>query len=147
MKSGKNQGSVIVTEGVGCEVEPMDIALLNSEKSHHLEELLRKWGVIEMILGTDDIDGAEDRADYSIIMEAPSALMHAAAGIPHSNFQDLLFKIAFWRWDATDLDDEPQKSDAMVLSALGDMAEFTGETIVLTDHDTRTPNLRSAQNA
>lgn len=135
---------------IKTETQPMEAALVNAEKSHHLENLFRKWREIELALdahAAEDTGSIHNQAECNRLIEAQSMLMNSAALTSSSTFRDLLFKLSLWRWDAPELDDQPQRSDAIALSVFRDLVDLTGETGVLTEIDKRTQILQDVQSA
>lgn len=131
-------------------IEPMEAALANAEKSHHLENLFRKWREIEIALdahAVEETDSIHSQAECNRLIEAPSTLMNSAAMTTSTTFRDLLFKPALWRWDAPELDDQPQRSDAIALSVFRGLVYLTGETGALTEIDKRTHIPQDVQSA
>ena len=77
------------------EIQPMEAALVNAEKSHHLENLFRKWREIEIALNAhavEDTDTTHSQAECNRLIEAQSTLMNSAAMTTSTTFRDLLFQ-------------------------------------------------------
>lgn len=114
----------------------------------HLKRMFRTWRDIEAKIAANEADveeGAIEKADDDAYRMAQKALMDTAAAIRGSSLEDILYKLALWRWEAGDLGaslDEMKRGDAMVYSAFRDLAELTGESDVVTERDRRTDFLR-----
>lgn len=79
---------------------------------------------------------AETEADHMI--EAQSRIMFAAAARKARTPRELLFKLALWRWDKTDVDSaihDGRRADAIAYAVFRDLAEMTEEDSVLTTSD------------
>lgn len=81
---------------------------------------------------------AGDTTTADALLDAQTHLMSLAAHLPAKSLEDVLFKLAFWRWDANDLDSDfasLQRGDQIVYSVFRDLAALTGEREVLTEGD------------
>ncbi len=87
--------------------------------------------------GEHGFDGnTETKADG--LLEAQCVIMNAAASVDAHSIQDVLYKLALWRWFAPDLDhpaDELEPLDAITYSAFRDLSHILKERSVLTDFD------------
>ncbi len=127
--------------------QPADL-LGDGERSKQLEQLFREWRKMELELAEvgekDDADASLEESDNKL--EAQTVLMNTAAIIRGTTYRDLLFKLAFWRWDAPELEsslDQMKRYDALAYSAFRDLVELTGETVVMTNLDEKTRLLRA----
>lgn len=121
--------------------EQMQEALSHMASSNRIAELFQSWRRLE-----NSISEAGQDADG--LIDAQSLLMHTAALMQSKTPRDVLFKLAFWRCDAPDLDvplGEMQRGDAVVYSAYRDLVHLTGATEVLTKLDKETNLLRNLE--
>lgn len=99
-----------------------------------LDALFRLFLESEVALGeiTPNETGAESDAEK--LLDAQADIMAAAAKIPASDLRDVMFKLAIWRWDSSDLDQQMEamhRGDAVVFSAFCDLAAMSGEVSVM----------------
>ncbi len=103
----------------------------------HLGKLFELFRRIESVLA-DCAPDEEGDAKAAGLIEAQSVVMRTAAAVPARSMQDLLYKLAFWRWDAPDLDkptEDMSRSDAIVYSAFRDLVKTLDDKSVLKDFD------------
>src|SRR3990167_3046694 len=104
------------------------VAPIGDGRASRLEELFNTFRACERNLDeyNRSSGGAEDdvRADW--VIEMQTIIMAKAAATPAATLNDVLLKLAMWRWDAPDLDEEmdAQRYDAMALSAFRDLARL-----------------------
>lgn len=90
------------------------------------------------------------KADADAILDAQTRLMSMAAHLPARSVEDVLYKLAFWRWDSCDLDTDfsaLQRGDQIVYSAFRDLAVLTGDTAALTPADIASNGLAAPKSA
>ncbi len=86
-------------------------------------------------------------ADADSILDAQTRLMAMASHLPAKSVEDVLYKLAFWRWDSGNLDADfssLQRGDQIVYSAFRDLAALTGDRAVLTKADVASNFLSAA---
>ncbi|MGF1542975.1 MAG: hypothetical protein ACFB00_00430 [Parvularculaceae bacterium] len=80
----------------------------------------------------------KDDQTASALIAAQTFVMRNAASLPALTLEDLLYKLALWRWDAPDLDqpsDRMTRYDAVAYGAFRDFAAMMPTTPVLTEFD------------
>lgn len=86
-------------------------------------------------------------ADADKLLDAQTSLMSMAAHLPANSPEDVLYKLAFWRWDSSDLEADfssLQRGDQIVYSAFRDLATLTDDRNVLMDVDVASNYLSAA---
>ncbi len=127
---------------------PSDHEAREKDTSEHLEEMFSDWRRLEKRLselGAHDEMSVQEKQECDQIIQAQSLLMNTAALLNGSTYRDLLFKLAFWRWDAPELGKslgEMTRYEALVYSAFRDLVRMTSNENVATDLDRRTNYLR-----
>jgi hypothetical protein len=117
----------------------LDSAPVDGCPASRLEDLCKAFLACEKNLKeyNRSSGGADDdlRADW--VIEMQTIIMARAATTPAATLSDVLYKLAMWRWDAPDLDDEMgvQRYDAMALSAFRDLARILKNDAVLQPGD------------
>lgn len=87
--------------------------------------LYRVWRVLEQKGLAEDAD--EDR--YIDLQDIVISLMEV---IPCQSLEDVLYKLAIWRWETLDKDpDAAGRGERLAYSALRDIAAMTGKLSVL----------------
>ena len=97
------------------------------------KRLFNVWMGLQEKLKTATVDADK-------LLDAQSTLMSMAAHLPARSVEDVLYKLAFWRWDclAEDVDIASlRRGDQIVLSAFRELAALTGESAALARMDAR----------
>lgn len=103
----------------------------SSVRENHHEALFDVFRKIERDLSSGDKDRAA-------LLSARDVLVRMSASLPARSPREILFKLALWRWTATNMDgplDELDIHKAAALSAFRDLAAMLSETSVLKEAD------------
>ncbi len=120
---------------------PVDHGIADLEsvaKEDHLEKLFTVFRQIDNVLG--DCAGPDELGDAKAagLIDAQTVVIRTAAALPARSMNDLLYKLALWRWDAPELDqpiEDMNRSDAIVYSAFRDLVRLLSDTTVLKGFD------------
>lgn len=111
---------------------------LESGDDYH-KRLFEAFARIEAALiqnnGDDDAENADKASN---LIEAQTVVIRTAAALPARSMNDLLYKLALWRWDSAGLDvavEEMTRANAIAYSAFRDLAKMLGDNAVLKDFD------------
>ena len=117
----------------------------------HLKHLFQKWQSLDDRLSqiaSKGILSTEDENECDHIMRAQSVIMNTAAIVPGRTYSDVLYKLAFWRWDSPELEsslDRMKSYESLAYSAFRDLIEITGDISVMNEVDTQTNLLRLSE--
>ncbi|WP_411816615.1 hypothetical protein [Hyphococcus sp. DH-69] len=111
-----------------------------AERTDHHRQLFEVFRKIENALAVNpDPDAPETAARIDGLIEAQTVVIRTAATLPARSTEDLLYKLAIWRWDSPDLDkpvNEMNRADAIAYTAFRDLANILSDDSALkeTDH-------------
>lgn len=94
------------------------------------------WRLLQERLCATHSVGDDALADK--ITDAQAALMAFVAQQPAKTTEDVLYKLALWRWDSSDIAGEITAlppADQVLYSAFRDLVQMTGLRDVLTEED------------
>lgn len=127
----------------------IDRALLDGDgpiESSSFKQLFSVWRGLHEKLAAAAASGDAKAADA--LCDAQTSLMAMAAHLPARSIEDLLYKLAFWRWDSNDLNADfssLQRGDQIVYSVFRDLAAMTGAKDALTETDIRSNYLSGSE--
>lgn len=104
------------------------------------QKLFELFLEIEKWLGDarDESTESDTETEADQMIEAQSRIMFAAAAKKAHTPRELLYKLALWRWDKTDVDQalhDGRRADAVAYAVFRDLAEMTGDDSVLSTVD------------
>ena len=104
------------------------------------QKLFELFLEIEKWLGDarDESTESDTETEADQMIEAQSRIMFAAAAKKAHTPRELLYKLALWRWDKTDVDQalhDGRRADAVAYAVFRDLAEMTGDDSVLSTAD------------
>ena len=100
-----------------------------------LTGMFREW--LELRSRISFEAGRANEPALADLLRRQNALFAKAISTPATAAEDVLFKLALWRWSKLPPDLDPSRlppSDAVIFSALKDLAALLGRDAILVDH-------------
>lgn len=117
-----------------------DAAVASDAEGSPFARLFDVWSRMHAKLETES-------ADADKLLDAQAKIMSMAAHLPAKSVEDVVYKLAFWRWDSNVLESDfssLSRADQIVYSAFRDLVALTGVRAALTSADIASTKLRSS---
>ena len=91
----------------------------------------------------EENESSPNELESERLLDIQSQILHAAAKLPAKSIDELVYKLALWRWDSSHLDGPhgaDHRADKVAYSVFCDLAMLTGIDTVKTRHDLKMAN-------
>ena len=100
-----------------------------------LQRAFEVFRQIEAVMSAENDNGSVSEFESDALIDAQFDLIQATRLVKAKSINDILYKLALWRWSIGDLSTELQPCDAVAYSAFLDLTEILGETSVLKQNE------------